>query len=95
MEVERFLHRFDCILDTLSLFEDDQNAETKLAANSLLGVLQTKKFVVLLVFFCRLYDYSDFCIKGFQKSITTVSSCQILLSDLIEKLSKKFRFGTD
>ena len=67
--------------------EGDQDAETKLAANSLLGVLQTKKFVILLVFFVRLYDYSDFCAKGFQKSTTTVSSCQILLSDLIEKLS--------
>ena len=87
MEVERFLRRFDCILDTLSLFEDDQDAETKLAANSLLGVLQTKKFVILLVFFGRLYDYSDFCTKGFQKSTTTVSSCQILLSALIERLS--------
>ena len=87
MEVERFLRRFDCILDTLSLFEDDQDAETKLAANSLLGVLQTKKFVILLVFSGRLYDYSDYCTKGFQKSTTTVSSCQILLSDLIEKLS--------
>ena len=87
MEVERFLRRFDCILDTLSLFEDDQDAVTKLAANSLLGVLQTKKFVILLVFFGRLYDYSDFCTKGFQKSTTTVSSCQILLSVLKEKLS--------
>ena len=89
MEAERFLRRFDCILDTLSLFEDDHDAETKLAANSLLGVLQTKKFVILLVFFGRLYDYSDFCTKGFQKSTTTVSSCQILLSysDLIERLS--------
>lgn len=42
MEVERFLRRFDCILDTLSLFEpDDQDAETRLATKSLLGVLQT------------------------------------------------------
>lgn len=87
MEVERFLRRFDCILDTLSLFEDDQDAETRLAAKSLLGVLHTQKTVILLVFFARLYDYSDFCTKGFQKSTTTVSSLQILLSDLKERLA--------
>ena len=37
LEVERFLRRFDCILDTLSIFENDNNAETSLQAKSLLG----------------------------------------------------------
>ena len=50
LEVERFLRRFDCILDTLSIFENDKDAETSVAAKSLLGTLQTKKFVTLLVF---------------------------------------------
>ena len=39
LEVERFLRRFDCILDTLSIFENDKDAETSLAAKSLLGTL--------------------------------------------------------
>ena len=86
LEVERFLRRFDCILDTLSIFENDKDAETSLAAKSLLGTLQTKKFVTLLVFFGRLYDYSDFCTKVFQKSTATVSSCLILVADLRERL---------
>ena len=86
LEVERFLRRFDCILDTLSIFENDKDAETNLAAKSLLGTLQTKKFVTLLVFFGRLYDYSDFCTKVFQKSTTTVPSCLILVADLKERL---------
>ena len=86
MEVEQFLRRFDCILDTLSVLEDAQDAETSLAAKSLLGVLHKQKTVILLVFFTRLYDYSDFCTKGFQKTTTTVSSLQILLSDLKETL---------
>ena len=54
LEVERFLRRFDCILDTLSIFENDKDTETSLAAKTLLGTLQTKKFVTLLVFFGRL-----------------------------------------
>ena len=86
LEVERFLRRFDCILDTLSIFENDKDAETSLAAKSLLGTLQTKKFVTLLVFFGRLYDYSDFCTKVFQKSTATVPSCLILVADLRERL---------
>ena len=36
LEVESFLRRFDCILDTLSIFENDKDAETSLAAKSLL-----------------------------------------------------------
>ena len=86
LEVDRFLRRFDCILDTLSIFENDNDAETSLAAKSLLGSLQTKKFVTLLVFFNRLYDYSDFCTKAFQKSTQTVSACLVLLADLRERL---------
>ena len=86
LEVERFLRRFDSILDTLSIFENDNDAETSLSAKSLLGTLQTKKFVTLLVFFGRLYDYSDFCTKAFQRSTATVSSCLILLDDLRERL---------
>ena len=42
--------------------------------------------MTLLVFFGRLYDYSDFCTKAFQKSTATVSSCLILLADLRERL---------
>ena len=42
--------------------------------------------MTLLVFFGRLYDYSDFCTKAFQKSTATVSSCLILLDDLRERL---------
>ena len=82
--MERFLRRFDCILGTLSIFENDTDAETSLAATSLLGSLQTKKFVILLVFFGKLYEYSDFCTKAFQKSTETVSSC--LLAELRERL---------
>ena len=33
LEVERFLRRFDCILDTLSIFENDKDAETSLAVS--------------------------------------------------------------
>ena len=51
LEVEKVLRRFDCILDTLELFEDDADAETKLAASSLLLHIQTMKFVTFLVFF--------------------------------------------
>ncbi|KAI6652413.1 Zinc finger MYM-type protein 1-like [Oopsacas minuta] len=36
LEVERFLRRFDCILDTLSIFGNDNDADTSLAAKSLL-----------------------------------------------------------
>ena len=36
------------LLDTLSIFENDKDAKTSLAAKSLLGTLQTKKFVTLL-----------------------------------------------
>ncbi|KAI6648802.1 Zinc finger MYM-type protein 1-like [Oopsacas minuta] len=86
LEVERFLRRFDCILDTLSIFGNDNDADTSLAAKSLLGSLQTKKFMTILVYFGRLYDYSDFCTKAFQKSTATVSSCLILLADLRERL---------
>mgnify|MGYP003502848750 FL=1 len=50
LEVEKVLRRFDCILDTLELFEDDADAETKLAASSLLLHIQTMKFVTFLVF---------------------------------------------
>ena len=39
------------------------DAETSLTAKSLLNSLQTKKFANLLVFFGRLYDYSDFVIR--------------------------------
>ena len=85
LEVERFLRRFDCILDTLSIFENDKDAETSLAAKSLLGTLQTKKFVTLLVFFGRLYDYSDFCTKAFQKS---TENC-FFLSDIACRLEGK------
>ncbi|KAI6646225.1 Zinc finger MYM-type protein 1-like [Oopsacas minuta] len=60
--------------------------DTSLAAKSLLGSLQTKKFMTILVYFGRLYDYSDFCTKAFQKSTATVSSCLILLADLRERL---------
>ena len=74
------------ILDTLSIFENDNDAETSLAAKSLLGSLQTKKFVTLLVFFGRLYEYSEFGTKVFQKSTETVSSCLILLTELRERL---------
>ena len=42
--------------------------------------------MTLLVFFGRLYDYSDFCTKVFQKSTATVSSCLILVADLRERL---------
>ena len=86
LEVERFLLRFNCILDTLSIFENDNDAETSLVTRSLLGSLQTKKFVTLLVFFGKLYDYSDFCTKALQKSTETVSPCLILLTYLREKL---------
>ena len=41
LELERFLRRFDCILDTLSIFEDHNDAETSLAAKYLLCSLQT------------------------------------------------------
>mgnify|MGYP003471349868 FL=1 len=51
LEVKKVLRRFDCILDTLELFEDDADAETKLAASSLLLHIQTMKFVTFLVFF--------------------------------------------
>ena len=43
------------------------------------------KFVILLVFFSKLYEYSDFCTKAFQKSTETVSSCLILLAELRER----------
>ena len=68
------------------IFENDTDAETSLAATSLLASLQTKKFVILLVFFGKLYEYSDFCTEAFQKSTETVSSCLILLAELRERL---------
>ena len=48
------------ILDTLSIFENDNDVETSLAATSLLVSLQTRKFVTFLVFSGREYEYSDF-----------------------------------
>ena len=86
LELEKFLRRFDCILDTLSIFENNTDAETSPAATYSLGSLQTNKFVTLLVFFGKLYEHSDICTEAFQKSIEIVSFCLILLAENRERL---------
>ena len=86
LEVEKFLRRFDVIIDTLASFENDRDTETKFAALSLLSVIQTKKFVILMTFFARLHDFTDACTKGLQKRETNVSSCIELIHDQKECL---------
>jgi hypothetical protein len=88
LEVEKVLRRFDCILDTLELFEDDADAETKLAASSLLLHIQTMKFVTFLVFFGRLYEFSEFCTKALQSPKTNVATCIGLINEFTVRLQQ-------
>ena len=85
LEVEKFLRRFDVILDTLAFFQDDQVTETKLSALSLLKVIQTKKFVAFLVFFARLYNFTDVVTRGLQKQQINVESVITLLDSIMDQ----------
>ena len=86
-QVQKFLKRYGCILDTLALFEDDTNSETRLSASSLLTAIQTKKFVVLLVFFARFYEYSEFATRCLQSKTLEVSSCVNLVDELKDNVN--------
>ena len=54
---------------------------------SLLKTIQNQKFVILLVFFNKLFDMSDFCTKGLQKTSLNVETT----ISLIETLKKQLR----
>merc|ERR1712002_935190 len=57
LQMDRFLCRFDCILNTLAaMFEDDRDTDTKLKAMSLLKTIQNKKNVILLGFLNKRFD---------------------------------------
>ncbi len=105
LQMDRFLCRFECILNTLSLLENDRDTDTKLAAISLLKTIQTQHFLILLIFFNKLFHMSDFCTKGLQQIQTNVETTLNLIEtfkkqinefcheDVIEygmSLSKKF-----
>ena len=68
----------------MALFEDDRDTDTKLAAMSLLKTIQNQT----LVSFNKLFDISEFCTKGLQKTSINVETTIILIETLKELLRK-------
>ena len=67
MQVDHFLRLFDCVLNTLSSFESDNDADNRLSACSLLTAINNKKFLCLLVFFQLLISGHRCVHKGLTK----------------------------
>ena len=75
-----------CILES-TFFENDSNAETRLFATSLISAIQTKKFVILFVFFARFYGYSKFETRSKQSKLLEILSSANLIDKLKDLLN--------
>ena len=86
-QVDHFLRRLDCVLNTLASFEEDDDSETRMSALSLLKAANNKKFLILLVFFNSLFQQTECCTKSLQKKTLDISQSICLIDILKEELA--------
>ena len=83
--VHKILSLLDEILEALCEYAETRSTST-VEAENLLNQIQTKKFLFLLVSFCKFFDNSDFATKELQSASLCVTTC----ISLIEQLKAKF-----
>lgn len=76
--VHKILHLLDVILEALAEHAES-SGQTKIDAEQL---IQTKKLMFLLVTFCKLFENSDFAMKGLQSSTLCVTEYISLIETL-------------
>lgn len=74
--VHKILQLLDVVLETLAGFSKT-SGQSKIEAD-----VQTKKFVFMLLTFCKLFENSDFATKGLQSSTLCVTDCISLIETL-------------
>ncbi len=91
--VHKALEMLDVLLETLAEYSET-SGQTKLDADNLLQQMQTKKFIFMLVVFCKLFQCSDFATKGLQSPAICVTDCISLIETLKATLAT-FRDDSD
>lgn len=79
--VYKILQLLDVLLEALAGFSET-SGQSKIEADQLLQQVQTKKFVFMLLTFCKLFENSDFATKGLQSSTLCVTDCISLIETL-------------
>lgn len=65
--VHKILELLDALKETLAEYAES-SGQTKIDTEQLLQQIQTKKFLFMLVTFCKLFENSDFATQGLQSS---------------------------
>ena len=78
----------DVLLETLAEYSET-SGQTKLDADNLLQQMQTKKFIFMLVVFCKFFQCSDFATKGLQSPAISVADCISLIETLKATLATR------
>lgn len=65
--VHKILELLDALQETLAEYAES-SGQTKIDTEQLLQQIQTKKFLFMLVTFCKLFENSDFATQGLQSS---------------------------
>ena len=91
--VHKILKLLDVLLEALAECAE-MSGQTKIEAEQLLLQVQTKKFVFMLLVFCKLFDNSDFATKGLQSSSLCVTDC-IYLIEMLKATYATFQDDSD
>ncbi|KAL7381111.1 hypothetical protein ABVT39_000625 [Epinephelus coioides] len=91
--VHKILKLLDVLLEALAECAEG-SGQTKTEAEQLLQQMQTKKFIFMLVTFCKLFENSDLATKGLQSSTLCVTDC-ISLIETLKATYATFRDDSD
>lgn len=91
--VHKIFKLLDVLLEALAECTEG-SGQTRIEAEQLLQQMQTKKFIFMLVTFCKLFENSDFATKGLQSSTLCVTDC-ISLIETLKATYATFRDDSD